>query len=360
MARWAAEVGGIVEEHATTWFPELAAPVRVRVLDSRRRLRGSLVSFRCTDTAGATRDVVVKTSAGSASTEGGSRPRLSSVASAAERASLEPAALRAAGAHFAASGDARLGVVRVLAHTDDPAALLLERVEAPSLQIALTKAWPAHLVGRHPLRDALCAAGRWLRTFHDMPSLPHTRERHTTVPEVVDAIRRAAGYVGAVADATDLLRRASDYGTALAAASLPPALPLVVAHGDFTPRNLLQGPGVRLTGFDFMARWCTAPYEDIAYFLTDLRAGRAQRLSGGRALPRAALVGYEEAFLSGYYGSDPVPRSALAVYEVLMLLDLWAAVLARSRTATTRRESRAIARLLADYVRRGAQEFPPA
>jgi hypothetical protein len=65
-------------------------------------------------------------------------------------------------------------------------------------------------------------------------------------------------------------------------------------------------PTGAVAGFDMAARRRAPVYEDIAYFVMNLR----------RVHSRGA-----DHFLGGYFGAGPVPERALAVFGVLVGLD---------------------------------------
>ena len=98
-----------------------------------------------------------------------------------------------------------------------------------------------------------------------LPGLP------AAPPErLLGAARRKAGVVAAVKPdlrprLDTLLRRLAD--------ELPAGLPLVPAHGDFHPDQLLLGPcGITLVDFDELCR--AAPALDLATYAADVARGR--------------------------------------------------------------------------------------
>jgi hypothetical protein len=111
--------------------------------------------------------------------------------------------------------------------------------------------------------------------------------------------------------------------------TLPHSLPLVLGHGDFSPRNILIGPEARVTVFDTFANWRTSMYEDIGYFLNDIKMSYLQVVSQGLAFSARQLAAYEQAFLEGYFDQDPVPYPAIRLYEALALLDKWSSMITR-------------------------------
>ena len=89
-----------------------------------------------------------------------------------------------------------------------------------------------------------------------------------------------------------------------------------------------MGPDGRLTVIDLLGRWRAPIYEDLATFLVALHSGRQTALTGGRILRRPVRL-LEEHFLAGYGGGSDVPRSPIATYEFLLVLDKWSSRLTR-------------------------------
>jgi aminoglycoside phosphotransferase (APT) family kinase protein len=110
---------------------------------------------------------------------------------------------------------------------------------------------------------------------------------------------------------------------------LPEPLPTVVSHGDFAPRNILVDDAGRLAVIDLLARWQAPPYEDLAGFLVSLETSRVNTATRGLVFGRA-VERLEPAFLAGYFGSAPVPRRAIRLYELLLVLDKWSARASRA------------------------------
>jgi aminoglycoside phosphotransferase (APT) family kinase protein len=187
------------------------------------------------------------------------------------------------------------------------------------------------------LRSAslVAAAGRWLRVLHDTP-VDGRPARQQTRQEIVDAFTALGAYLAPRMTAHDV---DAYVGAGVAAASiLPDRLPMVVSHGDFAPRNILVDGSGRVAVIDLLARWQAPPYEDLAGFLVALHTSRANAVTRGVVFGRA-LERLEPAFLAGYFGSEAVPRSAIDVYELLLVLDRWAA---RANREAQKRPSRSL------------------
>ena len=163
-------------------------------------------------------------------------------------------------------------------------------------------------------RPSPAAAGQWLRILHDTPTSRQV-VRQGTRQEVADAFRSSGR--------TSRRRRMrADLETVIeagveAARRLPDPLPTVITHGDFAPRNILVDGSGRLAVIDLLARWQAPPFEDLAGFLVALQTSRANAATRGLVFGRT-IAKLEPAFLAGYYGSEPVPRHAIRVYELLL------------------------------------------
>ena len=95
-------------------------------------------------------------------------------------------------------------------------------------------------------------------------------------------------------------------------------------------RNILIGPSARVTVLDTLAKWRTPIYEDIGYFLTGLKTSYPQILTQGLVFNSRQLDIYEQEFLEGYFGKEPIPYSAVWLYEALALLDKWSSTITQS------------------------------
>ena len=179
----------------------------------------------------------------------------------------------------------------------------------------------------HP-RVLARAAGRWLRILHDTPTSTQI-VRQGTREEIVDAFAAFGSFLAAETDASQL-EAVIEAGVG-AVRRLPDPLPTVITHGDFAPRNILVDGSGRVAVIDLLARWQAPPFEDLAGFLVALQTSRANAATRGLLFGRT-IARLEPAFLSGYYGSEPVPRTAIRVYELLLVLDKWAARANRNRT----------------------------
>jgi len=255
------------------------------------------------------------------------RPRLVNVVAAHQKAALEFATLRNVAQTFGRLDDDRFGWVRPLAHIEEAGALLLVAEPVHDLRSLIRWGYLLRPSSRRNALTALARAGAWLRTFHDI-NLPHARERHVNRDSVADLLRQMADYLGArvthVPGAADVLMRASDAARAV----LPEALALGLGHGDLAPRNILVRTDGRVMMIDSLGRWRTCVLEDLGYALVAMKASPALVT----LVPRPMLAWPSrcgEELLRGYFGAQQIPRASIAVYQLVVLGDRWAATVER-------------------------------
>ncbi|TQN37900.1 phosphotransferase family enzyme [Blastococcus colisei] len=226
--------------------------------------------------------------------------------------------------------DDRFGVLRPLAWLPGHAAMVTDLVEHPTLRTVLLGTTRLRLGARVRLgADPWRNAGAWLRLFHDHRSALPLTPRAETATHVGDLFRQFADFLLDRMPDRPLLRELSASGPDLAAWALPAELPLATCHGDFVANNMFTSPNGRITVFDPLPMWRAPVYQDIATLLVGLRALPVQAITQGMALPREAVARYEAAFLSGYFGTDPVPSTAVPAFQLLVLLDKWSALVSR-------------------------------
>jgi hypothetical protein len=337
-----------IAERASYYYPELrAACARAEYQREFRGARSTVFQFELGD-GSLRRSLMVKVPAPTADASEpepahADRPRLAPVLAARERIESEHAALTAIEARIEALGRAEFGCIRVLDFLADERALVTERATDPPLKQWLARAHrfaPATAPVR--LAAAFRNTGAWLRHYHELPPLEHTRTRGETVQEFRESMAALAGYlVGAgvpsgVAELAQHCERA-------AGRLLPARLPLGTNHGDLAPRNVLVDPGGRVTLIDTRAAWRAPRWEDLAYFGVSVRSARAQLYSGGHYLSAELVGGLERSFLSGYFGSEAIPEAQIRLMSVLCTLDRWASLVSEdARAGLGQRISRAV------------------
>ena len=239
-----------------------------------------------------------------------------------EQFRAESASLLMAEEHFTGLADPRFGAVRVLTTLPEHRAIVMERLRHPSL-LELTASM-RRVPGRWPapgLERAFGHAGAWLRAYQAAPATPNLPLARadswlTELRGAVDFLTRSVGHA-------DLLSRALATAKERWRSGLV-AVPDGPGHGDFALRNILVAAGDRITVLDIMARWRAPIYEDVGYFVAGLRTTTPQLL-GRQILANGARIDrYERAFLRGYSDGDPVPWTAVRLFELRSLLDRWA------------------------------------
>ena len=316
-----------------------------------------MIRVRVARTAAPSTTLIVKAGTDEVAADPLNRPRLVPTTESSERRRFEFGALRTVAARLAEVGDPGFQAVRALAILPESTALVMEAFDGEPLHRFLVR---RSLRSDPALRPTTLAraAGRWLRILHDTPTSGQV-VRQGTREEVVDAFAAFGSFLAAETDASQL-DAVIEAGVA-AARRLPDPLPTVITHGDFAPRNILVDKSGRLAVIDLLARWQAPSFEDLAGFLVALQTSRANAATRGLLFGRT-IARLEPAFLSGYYGSEPVPRNAIRVYELLLVLDKWSARANRNRTlrGVGRIRERLIeghfdarSRLLARRLRRG-------
>jgi aminoglycoside phosphotransferase (APT) family kinase protein len=308
------------------WYPDADPAADLEVLEVDSRVVAHVIRVRVARTGAPSTTLIVK--AGTTDqADPSDRPRLVPMTESSERRRLELEALRTVEARLAEVGDPAFGAVRALGILPESTALVMEAFDGEPLhRFLVRRPFRSHSA----LRPSVLAraAGQWLRILHDTPTSGQV-VRQGTRQEVADAFQEFGTYLAAETDASDL-ETVIEAGVA-AARRLPDPLPTVVTHGDFAPRNILVDGSGRLAVIDLLARWQAPRFEDLAGFLVALQTSRANAATRGLVFGRT-IARLEPSFLAGYYGSEPVPRNAIRVYELLLVLDKWAARANRNRT----------------------------
>jgi aminoglycoside phosphotransferase (APT) family kinase protein len=311
------------------WYPDRAVGTDVRVsvvLDDRRSIN-RVIRLRVTRDGAAVASLIVKTENPDpvAPLIPDARPRLMPVTDSSVRQALEFEALRLLERRLNEVGDGRMGAIRALAVLDASGALVMEAFAGrPLTRLLLGNTLRRREVSARPAALAN-AAGAWLRVLHDTPAAVAAPVRQGTPDEVSSSFTEFGEYLASATPSRNLERTIA-IGRA-AAADIGP-LPVAMSHGDFAPRNILVDRQGRIAVIDLLARWQAPRYEDLAAFLLAMRTSRANATTSGLVFGRA-IDRLEPSFLAGYFGADPVPMRAIRIYELLLLLDKWAARLAR-------------------------------
>lgn len=225
------------------------------------------------------------------------------------------------------------GAIRVLDYLPKRGAILTEGSSDVKLrQLFWRKNDSYSLVPNPELTTVFQNVGAWLSLYHKMPKADVT-VRHAYPEDYMDTIVELKEFLTRALGEKSFFDEASAAIVEKAKQVLPGPLPLGVAHGDFAQRNILIGPHARVTVLDTFAHWCTPIYQDIGYFLNDLKMAYPQAVSRGFAMVSNQLAAYEQAFLQGYFGQEPIPYPVIRLYEALALLDKWSTTVARSSSS---------------------------
>jgi hypothetical protein len=330
------ELAIFVRERAEEWYgstPPGSAPARACVISRSRRnvsvisrlqvttgtRQHYLVAKQYRDWRGQSSDAVRRKELG--------RPRLFALCNLHDKAPFEYAALSAIHRHFARLADPRFTAVRPLAVLPHERTIVMEDARSTNLARLLARCHRfAGRVNARTLQQALRHAGAWLRTYHALSPLVHTRIRHAERQEFLDSVRRTGCFLIGAVGHDQLLRAAIERIAAVAGAVLPPQLPLGLSHTDFAPRNVLLDTAGSVAVIDTLGRWQAPVYEDVGYFLMALRTGAVQMYSQGWWLPTPLLEQFERAFLAGYFEGASQARQAVRLFEAQSLLYRWVSI----------------------------------
>jgi hypothetical protein len=323
----AARIVAEVESKLPEWLPDAPVHGPVVLTRARRRAASLILRMRVGDPP-QYRIFVKATPLTLPQARLGNRPRLVPLTDPHERASLELRALAAVEERLGRAGTDTFDVLHPLGVVDDGMALAMLTHDGVSLGRVLSRVSRVSAATRTSVPPEVLVerAGEWLRRFHDAPGDAGLPARQTRAADVASALREFGDFLlaeRASAELADLVTRAIE-----ATADLPDPLPVRSTHGDFAPRNVIIGPDGRLTVIDLLGRWRAPIYEDLATFLVALHSGRPAALTGGLVLRRPVAL-LEEHFLAGYAGGSDLPRSPIATYEFLLVLDKWSSRLTR-------------------------------
>lgn len=322
------------------WYPDIDPDVEPYVVHDDDRAVARVLQLRIARNTGEPVGIIVKAGSPPPSANIEERPRLVPTTEGPIRRTLELDALRMVEARLAAVGDPRFAAVRALGILPESEALVMEELDGRPLHRLLMWRLFRRQSTTNP-RRLVSAAGALLRVLHETPPAGQA-VRQGRPKDLVQGFHAFGEYLSGSAGIPGLEPVVA--AGAAAAAALPDPLPTVISHGDFAPRNLLVDRSGRLAMIDLLARWRAPPYEDLATFLVALETNRANAATRGVLFGRAFRQ-LRPAFLSGYFGEEPVPHEAIRVYELLLLLDKWSA---RAMRNQPRRGVRRLPGLLID------------
>lgn len=326
------EESRVIEQHLLRhagryWESRTGERAAVQLLRVDHRTTGRLLWYRVTLNSGV-RNLVVKVM--DLSHVSAERLRLAGLADPTDNFLREYNAVKKVHDHFATLADERLGHAPILDRIGENGAIVMEEVAGTQMSRLF--------LGHNRLRpqqspDALLSAahraGAWLREFHSVPVAPTVIDRSDR-NEFVDLVAVYCSYIDMRLKKPAYLSALSSSVRNAAERVLPYDLPVALAHGDFAMRNVIVQRSGRVLVLDTLARRHAPIYEDLATFLIGMRSGRLQLYTFGIAFAPTLLRAVELAVLDGYYGDSVQPTGHRKVYEMLVLLDRWAAALARN------------------------------
>lgn len=243
---------------------------------------------------------------------------------------LHYTALRTIQVHFDRLNKKQLGAIRVLDYLPQYQAVFMEESKDRRLrQLFFKKNRLYSPFVDDELTTVFQNVGIWLSAYHTMPKDDDVKVRHPHRDNYFEGIRLLAGFLGRTLGDESFFREAASMIINKGWEILPASLPLGLGHGDYALRNILIGQNARVTVLDTLAKWRTPIYEDIGYFLNELKMSFPQILSHGLAFRSDQLARYERAFLKGYFEDRPVPYPAIRLYEMLALLDKWSSTITK-------------------------------
>ena len=242
-----------------------------------------------------------------------------------EKDALEHAALRAIQQHFQERGDPRFGAIRILDRIPELHAIVMEEASDPSLsRLFLQRDFVRRPHPGCPLSLPFANAGAWLRLFHTLPVHRPGCELRGDLGALEGSLERLGEFLARTSTGEPGLRRAVEVAVRAARVVLPVRLPLVPAHGDYGPNNILVHSTGRVMVFDTCAKWRVPFYEDLAFFLFTFETIWPRAYGQRLAWSRRAVAHHAQDFLHGYFGEEAIPWPAIRVFELQCVLSHWA------------------------------------
>lgn len=324
-----------IQEHAPRYYPMLSADkFGVQLLAREKRPTAMLYRFRVTnDSQFPSIFVKVPLRIGGSQSKGSTyeKPLLFPKTEPRDMHWLQYSALRTIYEHFTSLGKEHLGAIRVLDYLPEHYAIFTEESNDLKLRELFYQQNRLRFpFGHGGLADAFHNVGGWLHVYHTMPKEQDVKIRHQHRHDFAEAITTLTDFLARSLHEDVLFQRTNSILIEKALETLPHTLPLGLGHGDYAMRNILIGPNARVTVLDTFAKWRTPIYEDIGYFLTGMKTSYPQIVSQGFAFRSDQLSVYENEFLKGYFGAEPIPYAAVWLYEALALLDKWLSTLAKA------------------------------
>jgi len=259
------------------------------------------------------------------------RPQLVPLTETEVKFQFESAALSEIYCYFSKLNDPRFGAIRVLDELPEQRAVIMEEVRYPNLRQLFMNSSRLYPHRHVPLEPVFHNVGGWLRAYHALPKRDHVESRHTQRDQFIESMVQFTDYFTRALGDEPFWQMVASRSVTSALHILPTVLPAGLGHGDYAMRNILIAPNEQVIVLDTLAKWQTAIYEDIAYFLVRLKINWPQIFSFGLAFNSKQLIKYEQEFLAGYFGAESVPFKAIQIYKVQAILDYWSSIVARAK-----------------------------
>ncbi len=315
----ATTLAAILERRANDYHPDLrGSTLRVRLDHASKRSYSELYGYTISSDTTAL-SVLVKlpypnrlrpaTSA--------DRPRLYAPVPPDELAPLEYTTMRHIQQSFTRLDAPQFGCVNMLDLLTEPDAIVMEKAVGQTLRTAIVDSSVAFR-GEPAATAVYRIVGEWLRQFHQLPNLPHTKPRSMTRDHFLAMTEEFRSYLPTVG-ALRWMGEVCDFLMRESVRTLAYELPLGLAHGDFAPRNVIVSPDGKIIVLDTLARWRAPIYEDLALFLFSLQLSRGSNALWTRA--SSELATSSQTFLAGYFDGTNYDWPALRLFILQALLD---------------------------------------
>lgn len=255
----------------------------------------------------------------------GRRPRLVPKTDQDVKYQFEYSALTAIDKFFSRLNDPRFGTVPILDFIPEHNAIVMEEVQQSSLNQMFAKT-SFFRNSRINLDAYFRNAGAWLRQYHQIPKGNDVECRNLQRSDFTKSTLEFTSYIRKFLHDDCFFRWVDSMAVDMAQNHFLEELPSGLGHGDYALRNILVNSDGQITVLDTLARWRVPIYEDIGYFLIELKTNWLQVLSQGLAFGNEILNRYEHEFLSGYFENEEIPYGSVRLYEILVLLDKWATI----------------------------------
>ncbi len=330
-----------IETHAAKYYPQLDPHnIQIQLTKKENRIASRLFYFDISDQS-QTISVLVKVSLPKPQKNNFNafkKPRLFPPTNPFDMPTLEHQALTSFQIHFQDVDPTQINTIKVLDFLADKHAIVMEVAQLPNLRSRYLEA-ARRLPGKlsHPVLLTFKNAGRWLRRFHAIPLKDYVQDRHKHPDDFIKNIEILIEYLIKTTHRNQYFTNLNAQITALANQYLPQNLPLGLSHGDFAARNILTNNQGTVTVIDTFAKWNAPIYEDIGYFLNNIRTSWFQIATLGLVYSPKRIAAYEKAFLAGYFQDTPIPYPQIKIFEILALLDKWADAIDRANTDSSRK-----------------------